>query len=205
MGQKPSKIVAATGGGIIALGIILVCANQNVFANRMYMSLEVYDAYCHWKGKPQYYTYKAKGLSMHSGIVVRGSESMPAMLIHLNLMERKWVIRCNKTRWNPPDQGYETAIHEWDLGSTFTVCAKFASEFKYYNVLFRNCRTFRHDLVEKMKQIGHESRNVTTGYWPIEKIVRLSAELNIDFILQLEKRQHEMFKTERPKLSTYLS
>jgi hypothetical protein len=210
MGQKVSTKMIVLGGAVAVTTVVLL-SKKKTFANRVYMSLEIYDAYCRWRGKPQYYVYVAKGFSLHRGIVIRGfgEDGMPreAFLLHLTLTDGKWEIRCNKTKWCPEEGKtgeYYVAEHEWDLGLAFKICAKFAREFRYYNLLCNNCRSFSEKLLEKMKKgIDDDNLSNMDGHWSVEKMVRLADAAGVDFILQQDRRQRAVMKKQRKRLFNY--
>jgi hypothetical protein len=208
-GRVSTGTVVKAGIGTLAVAGVLALSTRKAFANRVYMSAEVYKAYCGWRGRPAYYIYKAKGCSWHSGIVVRGTSDAGEI-------DGKWVIRCNATKWDPPTpESVELAVYEWDIASAFVMAAKVAQEFKLYNLICNNCRTFRTRLVERMKQGPPERPGLpsTEGKTPLsaappvcslDELLELSLQLGVDFVLQAEERQREMFRADGPRPYSYL-
>lgn len=104
----PSTLVAATMGCVCAAAIVVaaVAYKKIAFGGDVIISEEAHEEYENWRGRPEFYFFRASGPFGHGGLVFRGTDPntglpLKALMLHLVIVGGKWLVCVNLKQWAP--------------------------------------------------------------------------------------------------------
>ena len=89
--------------------------------------------------------------------VAATAELVVGNLAGITLGRHKWHVICKKSDWMPKDAEVQTSIHEWHIGTVVARCNEFGEEFGSYDALFKNCNTWKKNVVKYLETEGPAS------------------------------------------------